>query len=253
MGERSDCKVYLVIADIHRPFEKKNIYQTICKYRALADHLIIAGDSIDCYAVSRFIRSKDIEVKNEMKGHYGALKGWASEFESIDEIPGNHVERIERYISSQLDSGLKFLIDAKILHRYQTGFDIPDDFNETVEHFEPIKNYIAHDKFWFQVGDAVVVHPTSYSKIPMRTGVWTDEWFSVRGIQHRAVIVAHTHHCGSVKYNDHLVVETGACCGPMEYSEESGNIKYRPVDNSIFLLVQHGGVTDFNESRLIHI
>jgi UDP-2,3-diacylglucosamine pyrophosphatase LpxH len=94
---------YLVIADLHIPFQDEEVLKTILEYadREQVDGIVINGDLLDFYKISRF-RKNPLErsTREELKQARDFLTGLRMRYPTARIIykEGNHDRRLENYI-----------------------------------------------------------------------------------------------------------------------------------------------------------
>ncbi len=92
-----------VISDIHLPYHSQRAVQSalVHLHQEKIDHLLINGDLIDFYSISRFIRRPSKRnLKNELESTKAFLKGLRQEFPSIPITfkKGNHEARWDHWL-----------------------------------------------------------------------------------------------------------------------------------------------------------
>ena len=95
---------FIVVSDIHFPFQDDNAIKAFFKFlkEHTVDTIILNGDIMDCYDVSRF--DKDISRMNSLQKEINLVNKFFSKIREINPeakvifIKGNHEERIERYL-----------------------------------------------------------------------------------------------------------------------------------------------------------
>ena len=95
---------FVVVSDIHFPFQDDDAIKAFFKFlkENTVDTIILNGDIIDCYDVSRF--DKDISRMNSLQKEINLVNKFFSRTREINPeakivfIKGNHEDRIERYL-----------------------------------------------------------------------------------------------------------------------------------------------------------
>lgn len=95
---------FVVVSDIHFPFQDDNAIKAFFKFlkEHTVDTIILNGDIMDCYDVSRF--DKDISRTNSLQREINLVNKFFSRIREINPeakvifIKGNHCDRIERYL-----------------------------------------------------------------------------------------------------------------------------------------------------------
>lgn len=242
-------KRYLIISDTHIPFELAKLNDLVKSFQGKVDGLIIAGDYLDQYSVSRFSKDKEVSLQQELVDGYAYLKEWTSIFPEVVIIKGNHDSRIDSFIQSSVKETILFLIPENfVLRHYVTGFIVKDHLGG-IKEYPGLPNLKIIDDFYYQVGDCIIAHPHDFWSIDGKTAIMTDEYFLKRGYKHNALIIGHTHKAIKIVHgNNRILIETGCLCREMDYSKK-GKVKYRPQTNAYTILVQRDGITDINETN----
>ena len=95
---------FVVVSDIHFPFQDDDAIKAFFRFlkENTVDTIILNGDIIDCYDVSRF--DKDISRMNSLQKEINLVNKFFSRTREINTeakivfIKGNHEDRIERYL-----------------------------------------------------------------------------------------------------------------------------------------------------------
>lgn len=241
-------EISLLVSDLHEPFTLPHLDNVVEEYKGKAKRVIVLGDALDEFAVSKYAKDKEVALKDEMIRLHTRLSKWSEWFEEIVLINGNHDDRIDKYVNDKLSPTVLFLIKPNLaLRHFSTGFSYEDA--DGVEHsFPGIKNVKAVGNWFYQQGDAILAHPSDFYSTEGKTVVKTDEFFLAQGFNHRATIIGHTHKTARFTPGGaRLQMEIGCTCKPMAYALKGGKIKYRPQTNAIGILVQRNGITDVNE------
>ena len=97
------CHKILLIADLHIPYHDRDAVDIAIQYGidAKCDTVILNGDIMDCYALSKYIkdpRCRDMAAENEATRHFlMALRQNAFPDAKIIYKEGNHEDRLPRY------------------------------------------------------------------------------------------------------------------------------------------------------------
>jgi predicted phosphodiesterase len=243
-------KRYLLISDTHIPFQAPELdFQVEC-YAGQVDGLIIAGDFLDEYAISRFVKNKEITLQSELLKGYELLEKWSGWFEEIHIMPGNHDERIDTHVAGNLEPTTLFLFGENIvLRKYVDGFKIKGEDGEIID-YPSIPKLILHDKWYFRMGDAIIAHPKNFSKVPGRVAVMAGDYFKEQGEEFNAILIGHTHKAIKMVKSGKLLMECGCSCKEQDYAG-GGKLTYTPQVKALTILVQKNGVTDFNETNFL--
>lgn len=214
----------LVLSDLHIPFHKEETILKIIKDNPHVDKIIFAGDIIDCFSVSSFPKDLRIPFYEELKEASSFLKKVDRLTPNVKKIVfrGNHEYRYKRYLAKYYNEITTLLTDD-VLEIIKNGFSYRDARN-IKRKVEPLSdNYEVIDNWYYLYNDVVFAHPSSYSKIPMRTCLSAYDYFKNKGFEFKAICIGHTHKLGNVIYGTTLLSELGCLCKSMEYAN-NGNV-----------------------------
>lgn len=246
-------KTYLLLSDLHIPFELDGLTARVEQFVGFVDGVYIIGDLLDQYAVSSFPKNKEIALKQEFLQGYSYLEEWAALFPVVL-LPGNHDIRLDTYLQKNLLDTVKFLFPTNfLLRQYVNGFTIREEQDDREVHYDSIKNLTVIDDWFLEVGDAILAHPLSFSAVDGRTADNVNKFFGARGSQHRAVIIGHTHRVIKVVIGKiGMLMEIGCNCKEMDYTKR-GKVSANPRVQvpAMGILVQYDGKTDINETRVL--
>jgi hypothetical protein len=219
-----------------------------------ADRLIIPGDVLDCYSVSRFSKKKHFPLKDELSIAVSVIDWLASVFPQIDMLEGNHTDRVRKYFEARVDPSLMFLVKHDLLEMiaqpYKNVRVVKDEYKfkngnggETISYFMRLGK------------DCVIGHFETSSKMPLKASVtayeWLRSWGSYFGIADiRLFLQGHTHRLSKYPIGDGTTVigETGCVAQIQDYAVDSG-AKYSAHLNGYWVIYQKDGVTDVNRSN----
>lgn len=240
-----------IICDTHCPFEDRAVLAAFVADGPY-DIVIHGGDLLDYYSVSSFVKRQSCNIKEEVQHGTWVLELLAGCGAQVIVVTDNHSKRI-----------LKALNKA----------NLPPDLLELLQWFSPhldlfklmaegLPNVRIADttvpvrdgstvtlSFLVQVGDLVVGHPDTASKIKLRSvegfDDWLMEWKDTLGLAPwRAIGMGHTHQAG-VAYGQgggKLFMELGAAVTVtgMSYALQ-GKTGYRPPTPLYTVLTQERG------------
>lgn len=250
----NDIERVLVLSDLHIPFHKEEDIISIVKENSNVKLIIFAGDILDCFSVSSFPKEMHIPLYEELKIASSLLK-------KIDKLTpntkkilfrGNHEFRFKRYLT-KFQSEFSPFVSDDVLSILKTGFTYRD-YRNTKKVIEPLPHtYEVIDSWYYIYKDLVLAHPTSFSKIPMRTCVSTYDYFKNQGINFNALAIGHTHKAGTLIHANTLLCELGCLCEQMDYANR-GNVNYTPQTNGYGLFIFHKDKVDIYKSgtKFIH-
>lgn len=228
-----DNKV-LILSDLHIPYVRNDILEIINNNRD-AKTIIFNGDIVDCGEISVFSNLKTTSLSDEMVCAHKFLSEINNLVPNTKKIliNGNHEERWMKYMSKAGDV-LPTLHSSNILKEIVSGFTVYDHKKNLKIQCSPLENYQVIDKWYYQIGDLIVCHPVSFSKIECRTAVNAADYFSKLGFNFSTVVVGHTHRQGMVMRNGILAVEQGCLCEQMNYTDK-GNLLFSPWNNGYYI------------------
>jgi len=235
-------KSFLVVSDLHVPFQNEAKLQKAIDLNRTADTLIIAGDLMEMYNTSRWRKRKYVPSVVEYDNTVRVLEYLSKIFEDIYVFPGNHDIRAAKKLHDIVPPELFWLLeDADALEMLTRPF--------------PNIHYV--DNWFMQVGDALIAHAERSSTIEGKPPILTMEYFLVKGWAKRlklddirCVIQAHTHQVSAVYREELKMLECGALCTELDYTTESSAVMRPPMMGCV-RMTQYNGHTDFNETREI--
>lgn len=213
----------IVLSDLHVPDHDEKTILKVIEDNKNVDVIVLAGDIIDCAAVSSFDNEGISLLDKELLEAYWLLKK-IREITSakIVLVKGNHEHRVNREYAKKAKTLGTALVETEILNKLATGFEIK--FGEVGEKikYDPIKNVHYANARSFIYGDLLINHPSTFSKMPMRTVTNMYEGrFKYKYPQVEVVIIGHTHQAGIVfRDNGVVLIEDGCMCHNMSYAEQ---------------------------------
>jgi len=244
-----------VAGDFHAPFfDPAAVATLIADEGPRTDTLIISGDVIDHYSVSRFVPYERVTIEQEIAGADALLGKLSAAFPDVLIVEGNHDKpRFEKQIRSLLSPEMMHCIELltggnlSIVHwlakRYPNIRFAPQQAGR-------------YKLGWLtQVGDLIVSHAEKFSRVPGAALRQIDEGLTdfeqVYDLKPwRVLIQAHTHQLGVFPFKaDRLLVEGGAMCLSHGY-QMTARMGGRPQRIGYVTLEQTHGVTDINSVRM---
>ena len=244
----------VVAGDFHAPFHDPDIVSTlIAEEGPKTDTLIISGDLMDFYSISRFLKYERVTIEQEIAGADALLGQLAAAFPDVLIVSGNHdSQRFEKQLRSLLAPEMMHVVELltggnlSIIHllakRYPNVRFAPQQAG-------------GHDLNWMtQVGDLLVTHAEKYSRVPGSALRSIDE--GLTDFDHvynlkpwRVLLQAHTHAASIIPWKaDRLLAESGCCCLTHGY-QLTARMGGRPQRQGYITLEQSAGVTDLNSVR----
>jgi predicted phosphodiesterase len=242
----------LTLSDFHIPFENPDVIKHALENHLDADILVLNGDILDHYMVSKWPQKKAILLKWEYQLAVEWLKLFSNAFKKVILTLGNHEHRLQSYFHSNVDPAVHFLTSPDILKRLSDGYDFNEEgFLVKTHDFSNI-HYDAGVLNWYTIiGKCIFAHPRSFSSVPMRTTINAANNFLDRE-DYQCLVMGHTHKIGQIIWRNKLLIEQGCCCVPLDY-EADGKLRFGPQSfgYAIVYLDKKGNV-DFNKTRYIY-
>jgi len=242
----------LSIGDLHIPWVNDNVLRDALSKHSDADVLVVNGDILDQFSVSRWPKSKHILLRHEYEIGMRYLKHFASQFKKVVLVRGNHDVRVQSYFSAQLDPAITFLTHPDLLERMAKGYDF-NAYGELEKMYDFNNVYYKGGlcAWYAKIGNAIFAHPSGGSGIPMRTCVNAANYFLEKE-PYDAMVIGHTHKLGQLIWKGKLLIEQGCCCVPMDY-EADAKLKYgqQSFGYSVIYMNDKGEV-DFDRSRPVY-
>jgi predicted phosphodiesterase len=262
----------LLINDLHVPFHNMEaIRQVVQEHAEDTDLLIIGGDLLDLFAVSRYEKFKmHFSLAEELRQGQAMLKMLASHFKKIVLMSGNHDERWKKNLVKRGITPAE-LESMNILGQMATGddsFTVVDPLYclarqlANVEVAKPIVVDYAEFGFLYQIGDLVISHAEKFSRVPGQAAVQAAQWFKSyaqdKGIVQpfRVFAQCHTHQAAMVWSNFGIwAMECGCLCRTPDYAANPklmGAQRDSILGYSVFYQ-DASGRTDMTVSRFVPI
>lgn len=251
--KKSKERTILIISDLHIPFHNEENLKKVINDNLNADTLVINGDFLDCYSVSKFSKTQNIPLKDEIT-QGKAIVSWLSEiYPEVIINSGNHDDRPRKYFESRIEADLMFMVKHDLLSLIAADLDnvtvsrdkyeFPNNMGETeVSHFT-------------KIGDCLIAHFEDSSRVPFKVVhdrvQWIHQWQSLFGWgEIKLFLQGHTHQLGKAPINNNQLTigETGCLCKVQGYTLKP-SAKYRPSSNGYWVVYQTDGVTDINKSN----
>lgn len=251
-------KKILVISDLHIPFHNEQaIVQAVSEHKD-ADCLVIAGDFLDCYSISRFTKEKYVPLKEELVKAQVILNYLASMFPEIHIISGNHTDRPRKYFEQRISPDLMFLVQYDLLGLISK--DLPNVRIVNDHYSFPLNNGVADIAHFTKIGkDFVVGHFERSSIVPTKVAHtaynWLRAWeyyFPLGEI--KLYLQGHTHRLSKTPLNhgEPVIGESGCMSKVQDYAIRA-DAKYRPHLVGYWVVYQNDEKTDLNKSNFVVI
>jgi predicted phosphodiesterase len=240
------------ISDLHIPFVNDAVVKDMLEKHSDADILVVNGDLLEQYSVSKWPKSKGIVLKHEYQIAVKYIKLFASKFKKVVLTRGNHDERVAKYFASNIDPGVCFLTHPDPLERIANGFDFTEngDFRQ-VHSFDNVFYFGGLCGWYAKVGKTIFAHPSGSSGVPMRTGINVANYFLEKE-DFDCVVLGHTHKIGQIIYKGKLIIEQGCACIPMDYEADSKMQYGQQSFGYAVIFMNSKGEVDFDQSRPVY-
>ena len=245
----------LIASDFHGAFMAKEAVAAMFAKDGDADLAIFAGDTLDFYAISRFLKYEHIPIESEAAAVTLLFEQASQTFPRVIVVEGNHDKpSFEKQLLDRLPQEMVNVV------RYLAGGDLSlvSAIAKRFPNIEIAKHDVpgTHPVGWFtQVNDLVVTHAEKFSRVPGSTLRGIEEWLSdfERTLDlkpWRVVVQAHTHQLGIFPWHaDRMLVESGCMCQTHAY-QVGAKIGGRPQRRGWIVLEQIDGRTDMNSIRM---
>jgi predicted phosphodiesterase len=228
----------VIFSDLHIPDHQEDMILDITRTNKNADMFILAGDILDCHAVSAWMNEEITILDHEMIiGHELLKKIRAITKATIVLVKGNHEQRVNAHYARNSRAMGTSVVETEILYKLAKGFEIKRKVgNKFVRDVYPaIPNVMYCEARSFLYGDLLINHPSIFSKDNMKTvkRIW-EEKLRNKYPEAKVILIGHTHQLGLVHYEDgRVLIEDGCTCFPASYADQ---------DDRPFKMQQYGYV-----------
>jgi UDP-2,3-diacylglucosamine pyrophosphatase LpxH len=240
-----------VAGDFHAPFHDPEVVATlIADEGPKTDTLVVSGDLMDFYSISRFLKYEHVAIEQEIAATDALLGQLSAAFPDVLIVSGNHD-------SQRFEKQLRTLLAPEMMHVIEllTGGNLSVIHMLAKRHknvrFAP-QAAGSHSLGWMtQVGDLLVTHAEKFSRVPGAALRQIDE--GLTDFDHvynlkpwRVLLQAHTHAASLLPWKaNRLMGETGCMCLTHGY-QMTARMGGRPQRQGYVTLTQTNGVTDLN-------
>jgi len=240
------------ISDMHIPWVNDNVIADMISKHSDAEVLVVNGDFVDQFSVSRWPKDKGVLLRHEYEIGIDYLKQFSKMFKKVILTRGNHDERLQSYFSSNLDPNVSFMVNPDMLERMAKGYS----FNkygrlEKMHDFNNIQYSGGLSGWYARVGNCIFAHPKGGSKVPMRTCVKVADYFLEKE-DYDAIVIGHTHKIGQLIWKGKLLIEQGCCCVPMDYEADAKMQYSQQAFGYAVVYMNSKGQVDFDKSRPVY-
>lgn len=261
-GETDNPVKKIIIAnDIHAPFQHDEAILAMVKEESKdTDLLIIAGDLMDLWSVSRWAKSRKItDPITEFKESTKVLAMLSENFPEVHVLGGNHDARFRKMVADVLPVDVLEYFDFLSPHALNPLAKICSEF-PNVKMCPTIKSDFAEFAFLYQIGDCVISHAETYSKLSAKATSNLIQWLMSFAVPEgiikpgfRVACQAHTHQAATAFDNFGVMgIEMGCLCRTQEYQATPKILGVRPSKQGWTRIFQdENGRTDRRQSRFI--
>ncbi len=246
----------VIASDFHAPFaDPWAVGELIAREGSRTDTLIINGDLMDFYSISRFLKYERVGMDMELAATEALLGQLSAAFPEVILVSGNHDHaRFEKQLRLQLSldmiHALEYLTggNMSVLRLMAKRYPNVRFGGQKVGRFNV--------DWLYQHGDLITAHAEKFSQVPgsaLRTidTALTNAEDMLELKPWRVLVQAHTHQMAHFPYKaNRVLVECGCMCQTHGYQLQakfSGVIQRR----GYVVLEQTKGVTDLNSVRLV--
>ena len=242
----------LSLSDLHIPFHNSEVIADALTQHSDADILVLNGDILDLYSVSRFPKSKEILLRHEYKIALEMIKLFSEIFPQVILIHGNHEERMKALLSNSLIPGVSFMTDDDILSKLAEGKDINNKGRLQDKYDFSNVSYEGGPLRWYRkIGKTLFAHPSYFSRVPMKTVHNAMESLSQKE-DFECIVLGHTHKIGQVIVKNKLLIEQGCCCSIQGY-EANAKAQFTPqAFGYAIVFMNEKGEVDFNKTKAVY-
>lgn len=249
---RADTKI-LCISDPHFPFHNEDVINHALENHSDADILVLNGDILDQYSVSKFSKYRPILLQYEYEIALEYIKMFSNMFPKVKLVSGNHDDRVRKQFARSIDPAVQFLTSPDVVKRLSQGYGFTEDGE-----FEQLYSFgnVYYDgqegvlnNWYTKIGKCLFIHPSDYLSTPMRTVVRAFECF-IGEEDFDCIVCAHTHAFGSLVYKGKLLMEQGCICLPVDYHAREGRLIKAPnVYGYAVVYMDKQGNVDFQKTH----
>lgn len=261
--ELKDCNRILAISDIHIPFNLD--ISIFSDYRNKVDTLVINGDLLDCYSLSKFTklyRQPLIDELTKAREYTINLVNYIKP-KKIIVVSGNHEIRLGKVIADKIGTDLLDLMPTDAMaFLFDTGFNQYNHQDKTKVMYEPLNKVFEEEgietiyanNFWYKEGRTIFVHPLAFRQNPLSTSVKAYEYFIGKGMDFDTIVMAHTHKLGFCKYSNYNLYEQGCCCELSKMNYMDMRLPKTEQTNGFMYIIQDAnGNLVYEKTKLISI
>lgn len=246
----------LSISDIHFPFARTDLLESIVEEHADADVCVVAGDILDGYIWSTFSKSKNVAAHHEYMMGFELIRNLRETFPMVAVISGNHDVRLAKGLGrAGFTRDQTNVLGLDLLARISNGEEL-DEFGRLVRKHDFSNVVYQQPESWFvQIGKTIFAHPHGWKDGPGGTVYKLDQIFADRfGTKYYdSIVIGHTHKLFKGIYHNRMLIEQGSLSARQDY-EHKPDLKFTHAMNGYSVIYQdQNGNTCFNMSGPIYL
>lgn len=153
------AKTFSLISDVHVPFHHKEKVNQFLE-RKTGENLIINGDFMDCYSLSRFSKTSEVAFELEVYEARALLELFSQYFKNIYWLRGNHEDRYAQAVHSLIPKDLRGMV--KNLYE-EVIRNIPNIHLIGKLHNKQTENFKNYEDWLVRVGEDVFLSHGQFS------------------------------------------------------------------------------------------
>lgn len=251
-------KSVMIINDLHLPFERDDILETINKHKNEINTLVIGGDLMDCQSISFFPKVRTLTLEEELIHTYEFMKKVRKILDNEQKIiiiNGNHEERWYKDICNMHEKDMQRFINPNLIDMIVEGFIIYNEGEK--KKYEGVENIIYMPHWFVNIDDKLIVcHPKNFSVVKGKMLENAAQHFINRDEEFDMLVLGHTHKYSQGIVDRHkgkFVVENGCLCKPQNYAD-SGKLNFTPQAYCYTIIKYNNGEKiDYNNIKVYHL
>lgn len=246
----------LSLSDLHIPFCDMELVDSIIEQHKDADVLVLNGDILDGYAPSSFAKDKAITMHTEYVECLEFVRRVSKIFPSVYLVRGNHEQRVERYFTDKVDSGMSMFVTKDALAYIAEGWIIDEAGNKRgCLDFSNVHYNVDGNPWILRLGKTVFLHPSSFSQGALSTVTKACDYLTnfLEWDSFDSVVMGHTHKLGKAMYRGKLLIEQGSLSRILDYQRSAKFKKDASVLGYAVIYQNANGETLVNESAPIYL
>lgn len=248
----------LAISDMHIPF---NLPVTVLKdYSGIVDTIVVNGDLLDNFSASSFPKKMKVPMDEEL------ILGRQYLIDLIEMIKpkkimftkGNHENRLERYLTDRLSEEIVGILPVDPLDSIiNTGFIANDYRHKTKTEYSSLREVfenveIVYDgNYWIKEGNVLFAHPIAYSSGMLKTTEKAVNYFLRLDRTFNALVLGHTHKCGSFAQGGIKMYEQGCLCDLNQLDYSNGKLVIPNQNGFMYICLDDDGNIIDSKTKLI--